>query len=173
MKTLVHTGLRVPTDRIRITRLEQVDLGFGIAWSARLCDGSTILGELVDDGRGSQTHFRPSSGEAQRVVEEFAARCRSPEGAALSTDRVLDLLADEYDYAREVAEAEARGCYLVRGFDDHGIPTVQTLTVPGTGPPDYAAALEAATRLPPPARAVRAQLWMGPRRGWADIPAPT
>ncbi|GAA4898209.1 hypothetical protein [Streptomonospora salina] len=167
MITLVHTGLQVPTDRIRVTRLDQVDLGYGIAWSAVLCDGPTLLGHLTDDGRGAPTTFRAATAEAQRVVDTFAARCRAPDGAGLATEAVAGFLTDEYDYACEVAETEAAGRYLIRSVDAHGIPHSHALT--RTRPPDYTGALAAAGPVPFTARTVRAEMWMGPDRGWVEI----
>ncbi|PSK89947.1 hypothetical protein CLV63_12451 [Murinocardiopsis flavida] len=167
MTTLIHTGMQVPTDRIRVTRLDQVDIGVGVAWSAVVRNGRTKLGVIANDGRmGSQ--FHPVDLTAQQVMRDFVAQCRDRAGEPLNEEFVIDELANEYEIAAIVTQTERKKKYVARGFDQHGIPELQTFALTGDGPLDYAAALAAAPNLDLNARTVRAELWMGPR-GWVEF----
>ncbi|WP_160050824.1 hypothetical protein [Nocardiopsis sp. FR4] len=168
MITLTHTRMRVPNDRIRVTSLKQVDVGCGIAWSAVLRADRRTLGAITNDGHGGATLFRPEDSEARNTVDRFVSKCRDHHGESMSEESVLDNLANEYEYARDVARAERAGQYLVRYFDRVDIPGFIRFELTRTAPPDYDGALRATARLTLPEEAVRAELWMG-QRGWIEF----
>ncbi|GAA4935750.1 hypothetical protein GCM10023224_15660 [Streptomonospora halophila] len=167
MITLVHTGLQVPHTRIRVTHVDQLETPRGIAWTARLCEDSTLLGTISNTGHGGPTEFTPASAQARHVVEEFVTACRSGDGQPVDEEAVLDALDGEYEYAALVAQADADRTHVVRGFDASGIPQVfEFRTRPGR-PFDYALARASAPHLALGPRIVRAELWMGDR--WEEF----
>lgn len=169
MITLPHTGIQVPTDRIRVTNLKAVDIGRGVAWSAVLRNNRTKLGVIANEGRGGPTRFHSDNDQAQTTTEGFIAQCRDQDGAPMRRERVLDMLVDEYEISRELANAERRNAYYVRHFNRADFPGRLTFTLPASAPPDYEPALTAAPHLDLPEQTVCAQLWMGDDRGWVEF----
>ncbi len=169
MITLPHTGMRAPTDRIRVTSLKEVDTGDGIAWTAVLRADHRKLGTLGDHGRGGATQLYPVNSKARQIIEVFTALCRDRDGEPISEEFVLAALAEEYEWARDVAKADRTGHYLVRYFDRIDIPgSLPPFTLAHATPPDYAPALKATELVTLPPEAVRAELWMG-ERGWVEF----
>jgi hypothetical protein len=168
MITLPHTGMRVPNDRIRVTSLKEVDTGDGVAWSAVLRLDQNKLGTLMDAGQGGATLFRPVNGTARKVMAAFVALCRDRDGKSMAEEFVFDALAEEYEWARDVAEADRKGRYLVRHFTRIDIPGSLSFALEHTAPPDYDSGLQATAHMGLPDDAVRAELWMGDR-GWTEF----
>ncbi|MFE6385289.1 hypothetical protein [Nocardiopsis dassonvillei] len=168
MITLTHTRMRVPTDRIRVTSLKQVDVGCGIAWSAVLRADGSKLGTIANEGNGGATQFHPQTLKARDVVDIFVSACRDHNGEPMSEEFVLDDLANEYEFARDVATAERAREYLVRYFTRIDVPGMIRFALTHTAPPDYDGARRAIGRLTLPKEAVRAELWMGDR-GWVEF----
>lgn len=167
MITLTHSGMHVPTDRIRVTSVKEVAVGSGVAWSAVLRNGTTKLGVVFNDGSGGDTRFHAENERAKRVVAHFVSQCRDQHGEPMGEIAVVDALADEYDITCEVTSAERRNAYYVRYFDHVDIPGRLTFKLKRSTPPNYEAALKAAAHLDLPTEAVRAQLWMGDR--WVEF----
>lgn len=165
--TAPHTGMQMPHTHIRVTDLAEVDIGRGIAWSARLCEDTTLLGTISNAGQGGPTEFTPTSRQARRVLDDFVAQCRDGQGEPLHEESVLDTLTDEYDYANQVVQAEREHTYLVRGFDRSGIPDL-TAVRPAPGASfDLADAHATARRLRLKPRIVRAEVWTG--QSWEEF----
>lgn len=173
MPRLVHTGLWVPTDRVRVTNLQRIDIGTGTAWSGEIRNGRPHLGVIANDGDGSATQFHPSTERTRSVMAGFVAQCRSHDGEPLPEEFVVDALVEEHDYANDVVQAEHHGRYLVRSFDEYDIPELRTFYLAGSTPPDYEAAFRATSRLSLSKRTVRAELWMGAAQGWVELPSHT
>lgn len=169
MITLIHTGMQVPSKRVRVTSLKQVETACGIAWSAVLRFGKTRLGILGNDGQGSDTQFLADSDKAAAAVAYFVSRCRDHNGEPMDEIDVMDALADEYEIAREVKRLERRGAYYVRYFDRLDIPGRKVFKLEHSAPPDYEPGLKAAAHLDMPEVAVRAELWTGEDRGWVEF----
>lgn len=164
---LVHTRMSVPTDRIYVSNLTQIDVGAGIAWSSDLCDGATRLGLISNDGNGSATLFYPVAAGARPTLELFVSHC-SQDGQPFNEEMVLDTLVDEHVFAADVARAEHVGTFLVRYFDALDIPGLIEWRPHTRRPSSYAEALREVphhVQLPPTAQ--RAELWMGDR--WKEF----
>lgn len=173
MITLTHTRMQVPHNKIRVTSLRQVDVGTGIAWSARLRQGRTKLGLISNEGRADPNMFAPENTNARRTVATYVNQCRDTDGASVDEDEAMDKLTAEYEWARDIARVEKRGGFVLRHFDDIGIPGVMVFAVAHIAPPEYERAVPAAKRMAMPLNAERTQLWMGPGRGWVTfLPAP-
>lgn len=172
MITLIHTGIQVPHDRIRVTGIKEMDVGCGIAWSATLRHGRTKLGTISNAGHGGPTTFHPETDHARRTVTTYVDQCRNADGEPLEEENVMDELTAEYEWARDIARTEKRGGFMVRHFDRIGIPGAIVFAVQHLAPPEYERAMPIAKRLELPQNVERAQLWMGPR-GWVTfLPAP-
>ena len=169
MITLPHTGIHVPTDRIRVTSLKAVDIGRGVAWSAVLRNNRTKLGVIANEGRGGPTQFHSDNDQAQTTADAFITQCRDQDGASLSRELVLEALVDEYEISRELANAERRNAFYVRYFNRADFPGQLAFILSASAPPDYEPALKAAPHLDLPEQTVRAQLWMGHERGWVEF----
>nr|WP_246422613.1 hypothetical protein [Nocardiopsis mwathae] len=149
--------------------MKHVDQGSAIAWSAVLRDGIVKLGTIADDGRGSGAQFHPCTDTGQRVMNDFVAQCRAPDGEPLTEEFVSEALADEYQYARTVAMAEREHAYVVRTYDKLDVPEILTFTLRPGKAMDYAEALRAAHRLSLSEPIRRAELWMGAAKGWVEF----
>lgn len=176
MITLIHTRIRVPHDRIRVTSLKEVEVGTGIAWSAVLRQGRTKIGLISNEGCGGPTLFHPETDSARRTVAAYVESCRDAEGEPMDEENVMDELTSEYEWARDITQAERLGGYAVRHFDAIGIPGIAVFALANTAYPNYQRAMAFAKQpkaqaevleLPPEAALV--QLWMGPDRGWMTL----
>ena len=166
--TLVHTGMRVPTDRIRVTSLKQLPVGGGVAWSAVLRHGKTKLGDIHNDGQGGDSRFHAQNTQTKLVLADFVAQCRDHRGHPMTELAVLEGLTDEYELTRTVTDMERRHAYAVRYVDHADIPGLYSFTLGHAAPPNYEPALRTSAYLDLPENAVRAQLWMG-ERGWVEF----
>ncbi|MGW8437816.1 hypothetical protein ACWGKS_21935 [Nocardiopsis sp. NPDC055879] len=169
MITLPHTGLQVPHTGIRVTSLRQTDVGSGIAWSATLREGRVKLGTITNHGTGGMTLFYPDTSGARRALADFVDQCRDNTGGPVNEETVIDELTNEYEWARDVARAQKKGRYMVRFFDDIGIPGNATFNLSAPYP-DYERALITVHRTIAdlPTGTVRAQLWTGAKQGWVE-----
>ncbi|WP_150236387.1 hypothetical protein [Nocardiopsis quinghaiensis] len=168
MITLPHTGMRVPTDRIRVTHLAELPIPTsGVAWTADLCVDSTPLGTLYDHGRGGDTEFSPATLAARNLVAGYVDQCRDADGHPLRAATVYDHLADEYETAEFVVSTAQAQRYAVRLFNEWDIPQLRTLTLPGDAFPDHGAAHQAARILALSTASARAQMWTGD--AWTQV----
>ncbi|MBE2997167.1 hypothetical protein IDM40_00410 [Nocardiopsis sp. HNM0947] len=169
MITLPHTGIQVPTGRIRVQSFKAVDVGSGVAWSAVLCNNSNKLGVIANEGRGGPTRLHSDDDKARTAADTFITWCRNQDGAPMKRECVLEALVDEYEISRELASAERRNAYYVRYVNHVDLPGRLTFTLQGSVPPDYEPAFTAAPHLDLPEQTVRAQLWMGDHGGWVEF----
>lgn len=176
MITLTHTGMRVPSARVRVTSLKQFPVGCGIAWTAVLRLDAAKLGVIEDDGQGGDPQFLAVNDKAERAVAHFVSLCRDHQGRPVDKIAALNALTDEYELTRIITKNERHRAYIVRYHDRHDIPNLLMFTLKRSAPPDYEPARKIAHHLDLPKEAVRAELWMGDDRGWAEFfrtdPAP-
>ncbi len=172
MITLLHTGMRVPTDRIRVTSLAELPMPTsGVAWTADLCVDSTPLGTLYNHGRGGDTEFTPATPAARDLVASYVIQCRDADGHPLWPATVYGYLADEYETAEFVTSTAQSQRYGVRLFNEWAIPQLRTFTLPGDAFPNYGVAHQAARTLALSTASTCAQLWTGDV--WTQVHPPT
>jgi len=164
--TLPHSGLQVPTARVRITRIDEVDIGTGIAWSGTVREGRKELGAFTNDGRGGATLFRAAGADGMRRMREFIAACRTADGRSVDEEAVGDALAEEHEAARMIAAAKRRGQSAMRAYDRIGTPAY--LHIPVSPGPESVRELadEIAQEAP---SVMRAELWDDARHTWVEI----
>lgn len=138
---LIHSALRAPHDRLRITSLEQLATGNGAAFTATLAFDSDQIGTVSNAGIGGPTTFSGDT-DARQLVADYVAQCRW-QGQPATEELVLDALVDEHDLDRMVTAATRHGDTIAR-LVDHACLTV-TLR-PITGPPPGVLAREALGR---------------------------
>lgn len=178
---LPHTGMQVPRRfRVRATRLDQIETACGIAWSAPISvwtqdqtGQGTPLGTAINDGRGGDTYFQAKSPKTTQTLQIYASMCVDPDGTTPTAEQVCDLLADEYEIDSAVQHADTCGHYLMRGFNEWDIPRLFELDGVPDAYPDHEAAYQVCQQQGLPMDSVRAELWMGPDRGWTQyLPHP-
>jgi hypothetical protein len=116
LTALPHTGLRVPDTRLSVSRLHQVQMHRGVAYTATLRLDTTIVGAIENEGTGGPTMFIPRNrtdfGDAH--LDAFATACRTATGATPDVEQVLEDLITEYDTARTLRRAAGKGRTLLR-----------------------------------------------------------
>ncbi|MDW8804332.1 hypothetical protein P1P68_05885 [Streptomyces scabiei] len=172
--TLPLTGLEVPHTRYTITSLQQVTTRNGIAFSANVKKGRTLLGVIENTGDGGGTWFYPGTPNARQAMAEFTAACRW-NGKPVGEEEVYERLIDEYDLARTAKRCARQRTSLLRGLDDDGgdnfltvvaeVPSVWLAS--GDYPYMRQLAHDLARHEPAPATW---QVWDGEQ--WKDLPLP-
>ncbi|OLT26369.1 hypothetical protein BJF83_21450 [Nocardiopsis sp. CNR-923] len=169
---LQHTGLYMPTDRVRLAEVQRVELRYAAAATAQVYLGETLVGTVEQSPCDECEHgydagtvlYRargfPLAEEWDRVV----VPSRDRHGVPVDEGALVWWLLEEHAYQEAIARCEATpGLWLHRVTDSDGRRRrcVHTdLNVSG-----YEDALQRAPRLRLPASAVRAELWMGTERG--------
>ncbi|GHH25606.1 hypothetical protein [Streptomyces rubradiris] len=128
LTTLPLTGLEVPHTRYSITSLQQVNTRNGIAFSANVKEGNTLLGVIENHGDGGGTWFYPAIRHGRQAMAEFTAACRW-KGEPVTEEQVYDRLIDEYDLARTARRCARQRTSLLRGLDADGDDTFLTVVV--------------------------------------------
>ena len=117
---LVHSGLFVPDDRLKVTSLRRLATKGREAFTAVLRPGRARVGTIDNDGRGGATMYHAKRPDVfgWRHLEQFVSQCRH-RGGPVADEFVLDCLVDEYDLARRIKHAQAgtRGRTIVRLVD--------------------------------------------------------
>lgn len=111
------TGLEVPHTRYSITSLQQATTRNGIAFSANVKEGRTLLGVIENHGDGGGTWFYPGTPGARHAMTEFTAACRW-NGSPIGEEEVYEHLIDEYDLARTAKRCARQRTSLLRGLDE-------------------------------------------------------
>ncbi|MFJ5645889.1 hypothetical protein [Streptomyces sp. NPDC093223] len=114
--TLPLTGLTVPHTRYRITSLQQATTRNGIAFSANVREGRTLLGVIENQGNGGGTWFYPGTPGGRQAMAEFTAACRF-NSSAIGEEEVYEHLIDEHDLARTAKRCARQRTSLLRGLD--------------------------------------------------------
>jgi hypothetical protein len=128
---LVHSDIRVPHNRLRVTSLDQMERANGVAFNATLSlDGRTI-GAVENDGNGGATWLRsPNNLFGWKAMAAFTDSCRR-HGKPVTEDEILNALIDEYDTDQLIRAATAAGNTLLRLRDTDG-NVLHLIEVPGT-----------------------------------------
>jgi hypothetical protein len=170
--TLPLTGLEVPHTRYSITRLQQATTRNGIAYSANVKEGRTLLGIIENNGDGGGTRFCPGVPRARQAMAEFTAACRR-NGSPLGEEEVYEHLIDEYDLARTARRCARQDMSLLRGLDEDARSHTLVAKIPSvwlaSGGYPYMRQLADDLARHEPAPAVW-QVWDG--KQWKDLPFP-
>lgn len=118
---LVHSDVRVPHRRLRVTALHQLPTSDGVAFTAELRLDTTPVGTIENDGHGGETTFRSRHHDmfGWRQMQEYVERCRR-HGDHVDEATLLNSLVDEFDLTAEITRAAKAGLTLVRLMDPQG-----------------------------------------------------
>lgn len=140
---LPHTGMWVPDRSLSLTAYKEMSTPDGVAFNANLRVGKKVVGTVEQTGRGGMTMFRWNDWRTfgENHLDEYAARCRTAEGATVTSEDLLNQLVEEHDWTRKTAAAERKGRMTLRlighpegcGFDDTEPPYAYNMS--GCRPP--------------------------------------
>jgi hypothetical protein len=124
---LVHTGMRVPHNRLGAGTLATASTHNGIALHAELLLDGAPVATIVKDGNGGGTELYSANGLfGWERMRDYAAACRL-HGQPVDTETVLDRLIDEHQQAELVARVAA-GHTAIRLLD-HDRDLIHAFTI--------------------------------------------
>jgi hypothetical protein len=130
---LVHSDLRVPHRRLRVTALHQLPTSDGVAFTAEVRLDNAPVGMIENDGHGGATSYVAvnSSPFNWRDMHQFVTACRR-NGEPVDEERVLNSLVDEFDLTREIERAANVGLTVVRLMSPQWCLTIRTIAAINT-----------------------------------------